>query len=200
MLCNIWYLSKLIWNPNLVKSHSPITYLLVIQSIWNFAQSLSVILPCPVPNFNGCYGRTRFEFKLTFGWISYIVQHPSIAMANPYHCVLHMHKIHLKYCHTTLQQTTLYIWRQITFCATKCQGIIWPCWIKSAGNSQGLTFMWNIPREHILSSFDKVSVSLAIQTMMANSSGRHTIMRISCDVYKTKIRQILLDPEPLRYY
>ena len=50
-LCNIGYLSKLTLNSNLVKTLSFITPISVIQSFWNFAQSMAVILPCSVQNF-----------------------------------------------------------------------------------------------------------------------------------------------------
>ena len=41
---------KLLLKPNLVKSRLPITYSPMIQSLWNFAQSMAVILPCSVQN------------------------------------------------------------------------------------------------------------------------------------------------------
>ena len=42
---------KLILNTNLAKSRSSITCVSVIQSFWNFAQSMTVSLPCSVQNF-----------------------------------------------------------------------------------------------------------------------------------------------------
>ena len=42
---------KLISNSDLVKCNSPITSTSVVQSFWNFAQSMAVSLPCSVQNF-----------------------------------------------------------------------------------------------------------------------------------------------------
>ena len=58
-------------------------YSCVARSLCNFAQSTAVILPCFVQNYKtiGQLKRmlwTRFEFKIRFGWISYIAQHPWI--------------------------------------------------------------------------------------------------------------------------
>ena len=42
---------KRILNSNLAKSRLPITYFAFVQSLWNFAQSTAVSLPCSVHNF-----------------------------------------------------------------------------------------------------------------------------------------------------
>ena len=60
-----------------MKSHSPITKLSIIQSFWNLAQSMAVILPCSVQNFKNDWTIekdvmdkqvfTPFGFKISFG-------------------------------------------------------------------------------------------------------------------------------------
>ena len=68
-----------------MRSRSSITYCSVTLSFWNFAQNTAISLPCSVQNFKrldkekGFIDKinfVRFEFKVRFGWISYIAQPP----------------------------------------------------------------------------------------------------------------------------
>ena len=54
---------KLLSNSNLAKSRSPITFVAVIQSSWNYTQSTVVSLPCSVQNFK-TIGRLRIKLSL----------------------------------------------------------------------------------------------------------------------------------------
>ena len=75
-------------SSNVAKSHSLLTSVYVIQSFWNFAQSTTVSLPCSVLKFQDDWiietdniyewDFARFEFKVCFGQISYIRQHPEV--------------------------------------------------------------------------------------------------------------------------
>ena len=50
-LCKVGYsCPKLILNPNLAKTCSPITTFLIAQSFWCFAQGKAVVLPCSLQN------------------------------------------------------------------------------------------------------------------------------------------------------
>ena len=73
-----------------MKSRSSLTPVSVVQSFQHFAQSTAVILPCSVKNFKtykqmiGKQDFARFEFTMSFRWISYIAQHPwFLALALP---------------------------------------------------------------------------------------------------------------------
>ena len=67
---------KLIFNSNLAKSRSSITSVSVIQSIWNFAQSTAVILPCSVQYFKtiglltGMFRTNGISRDLSLRWVS----------------------------------------------------------------------------------------------------------------------------------
>ena len=91
--CAIWDIClKRILNPNLAKSRWQITHASVYQSFWNFTQNTVVSLPCFVQNFDWAIADwaietdvmderdfAGFEFKTSFGRISYIAQHSKSA-------------------------------------------------------------------------------------------------------------------------
>ena len=96
-LCNI---GLSIINSNLAKSHLFIKSNSVVESFWNFAQSTAVWLPCSAQFQNdwvigneviGIQNFTRFGFKMSFGWISYIAQPPhSLFQTRVIGCCTHL--------------------------------------------------------------------------------------------------------------
>ena len=67
-LCNIGYLSKMHLNPNLVKYYLFITRFSATELFWNFAQSRTT----GIDVMDKWDFFLRFEFKMGFGWISFI--------------------------------------------------------------------------------------------------------------------------------
>ena len=59
---------KLIGNSNFAKCYLLITYFRVVRSIWNFAQSTAVILPCFVQNFK-MIGQSEFILWANKFWL-----------------------------------------------------------------------------------------------------------------------------------
>ena len=82
--CAIWDIRpKLILNSNLIKSHSSITTVAVIESFWNFAQSTAVILPCSAQNFK------RIGLFKQMLWTNEISQHLSLRWVLDDYPILH---------------------------------------------------------------------------------------------------------------
>ena len=58
--------SKLNLNSVLIKSGLPITYLSIVRSFWNFAQSMAVSLPCSVLNLKMIYCWNGYQRQISF--------------------------------------------------------------------------------------------------------------------------------------
>ena len=92
----IWdIIPKLIVNSNLMKSHLPFTFILIVKSFWNFAQSMVVILAYFVRNFK-IMGQlshklwaniyvVSFEFAMSFGGCFMLEHAPGSLRACAYH-------------------------------------------------------------------------------------------------------------------
>ena len=73
-----------ILDSNLAKSRLRITNFSVVKPFWNFAQSTAVSMLCAKFQYDLTFEMhilderdfVKFEFKVSFGWISYITQGP----------------------------------------------------------------------------------------------------------------------------
>ena len=70
-------------NSNLAKSRSSITYVSIVQSIWNFAQSTAVILPCSAQDIK-LIGQLKHEL-----WANEISRDLSLRWISDGHPILH---------------------------------------------------------------------------------------------------------------